>query len=612
MNPFGKLRVHPERLKWSRRMKKMPAILAAAVLFLIAPCAAGQLFSQEEPKGGVLKPEQIIAKIREAKGRQEFFKACADTLAQCKAYDDYESTVSEMNRLVARQKGADTTDILYYMIAKARSEELSYLAEKNDIESGRVYMSVNEKYYNEALDNLEKADQNTKSKDLSIDTYVLRFFIFKELFQAEKADAVFSEIVNRIMSYSPDKAERIARLNEVCRKFSDKGAADDAMKLKFAYASKADEESARMLSEEIRSGADKYFDEGNIKDANSAYNTYLDMAERYYDKDATAAKLMEIAEKYFNKSRFKDAVKYYSLHLLKYGTSQVADYAAYKLAVSYYDDRDYTGAAAKFDEFLKNYPNSVWFEKSFESLCRIYYETSNTEKALGYLQKLIDAYPRRDTNDYAFLLEGILYYGKADYDKALEVFRKIQQDFSKSAYLYVTDILITDIMDIKKGASPSYSFGSEDFYRVWEPYTAVNADIVVGEGAQIVENKDANPGEIYIKTKCGSNVAFTVANPGDLDSFNEYWQDKEDISRLPREIKTGTEKDLIYFTWSSADNGKFQEDKQTTSRVWQAPDTPGHYVITVNLGDMALVRPPDSGTRKDNPKTLAIHALVEK
>ena len=291
----------------------------------------------------------------------------------------------------------------------------------------------------------------------------------------------------------------------------------------------------------------------------------------------------------------------------------MADYASYKLALSYYSDKDYAKAINKFEEFLNTYSNSIWFEKGFEALSKLYYETLSTEKAQESLQKLIDNYPRRETIEYAYLLKGILYYGKADYNKALEIFKKIQKDFPKSAYLYTADTLLADIKDIKKGSAPSYSFGgSKDVYKVWEPYMPINADITVGEGAQVVENKDAKPGEIFIKAKADSKVMFTINGLEDLDKFHEYWQDKEDASRLPREIKIENEKDLLFFTWSSTDGGKFLDNRQTLSRAWQTPAEPGNYVITINIGDLGLVRPPDTGSRKDAAKTLTIHVTVEK
>lgn len=601
-------------------MKKTSSLLILS-LFFLSSLNVPFLFSQDEPPKGkldasssapiVVEDEDIIARIKEAKDPDSALNACDEATKQCRTYEDYEALVSGIRSLMS---GRDYKfpDVLDYCIGKTRVEELSYLTKKNDIESGRIYMSVNEKYYNEALEYLDRASKITKSKDLDLEIYFLKFLIFKELFQPEKVDGVFNEMVNKVASYSEDSSKNIAKLNDLSRKFFDKLTGDYAMKIKVLYASKVDPVSAKKIADDIKIDADKYFESGNAKEAISTYDTYLQLAENYYDKDTMAARLMDIAEKHFNKGLYKDAVKYYSLYLFKYSTSRVADYASYKLALSYYNDKDYAKAVSKFEEFLDTYQNSVWFEKGFESLSRLYYETLPIDKARESLQKLIDTYPRRDTRDYAYLLMGILDYGKPDYDNALKTFKKIQQDFPKSAYFYTTDVLITDIKDIKKGGVPSYSFGgTKDVYKVWEPYTPINADIGITGGAEVVENKDAKPGEIFVKAKPGAKVTFAINGLEDLDKFHEYWQDKEDESRLPREIKTETEKDLIFFAWSGTDGGKFLNDKETLSRAWVAPKEAGDYTITVNMGDMGLVRQPDMGSRKDMPKALTIHIKVE-
>ena len=173
-------------------------------------------------------------------------------------------------------------------------------------------------------------------------------------------------------------------------------------------------------------------------------------------------------------------------------------------------------------------------------------------------------------------------------------------------------MLIQDIQDIKEGAAPSYSFSSKDLYKVWEPYMYINGDVSVGEGAQTLENKDALQGEIFVKTTPGAKVTFNITGLEDMDRFNEYSQDKEDESRLPRKIRDAIEKDLVSFSWSSAAGGKFTDDKQTLSRAWQAPNEPGNYTITVNIDDLGLVRPPNIGSKKDPAKNLTIHISVEK
>lgn len=586
--------------------------LAMVFLALLLPAflGAGPLFSQEE---GV--NTEALSPIGAINNAQDWESAMAESeraISACQSYNDYEKLALEIKKVLLRQKEPKYSDILQYMCAKTRIKELSYLTRKNDIDSGRIYMSVSEKYYNDALACLDKASQATKSKDMDLNIYFLKFLIFKEMFQAEKMDAAFSEIINKIASYSPDTSKNILKLNEVSQLFSEEGFSDYAMKLKLLYASKTGPSSARIIADDMKSSADRYFDTGNARKALVTYDTYLQLAENYYDKDALAPRIMDIAERYFDKKHYEEAVKYFSMYLFKCSDSQVADYCSYKLGMSLYYNKEHQKAIERLEEFLNAYQNSVWFEKAFESLCKLYYENLSIKGAIEALQKTVDKYPRRDSRDYAYLLMGALYYNDADYDKSAQMFKKIQSDFPRSVYIYAAGQLMQDIEDIKKGAAPSYSFGSKDLYKVWEPYMHVNCGISVGSGAETVENKDSTPGEIFIKAAPGAKIAFNMTGLEDVDRFSEYMQDKEDQSRLPRKIRDETEKDLVFFSWSGPEGGKFTDDKQSSSRVWQAPNEPGNYTMTVNIGDLALVRPPDIGTKKDPAKTLIIHINVGK
>jgi TolA-binding protein len=589
-----------------RRSSVTILLAVSLIIFLGAP----SLFSQEaDVKTETLSP---IDAINNAKDWDTAKAEGEKAISACQSYDDYEKLASEIKKANLRRKESKYSDILHYICAKNKIKELSYLTKKNDIDSGRIYMSISEKHYNDALVCLDKASQATKSKDLSLDICFLRFLIFKEMFQSEKMDEAFNEMVEKIISYTPDTQKNIARLNELSQLFSDEGLGDYAMKLKLLYASKVDPASAKIIADDIKTSADRYFDTGHRKEALATYDTYLKLAESHYDKDAYGPKIMDVAERYFNQGQYKEAVKYYSMYLFKYSDSQVADYCSYRLGMSLYHNKEYQKAIEKLEEFLNTYQNSVWFEKAFESLCRLYYENLSIDQAIEALKATTDKYPRRDSIDYAYLLMGALYYNKTDYDKSAETLKKIESDFPRSVYIYAAGQLIQDIDDIKKGAAPSYSFGSKDLYKVWEPYMNINCDIAAGAGAETIENKDSKPGEIFIKAAPGAKITFNMTGLEDMDRFNEYMQDKEDQSRLPRKIRDEMEKDLAFFSWSGPEGGKFMDDKQTLSRVWQAPNEPGNYIMTINIGDLGLVRPPDTGTKKDPAKTLTVHISIEK
>ena len=105
--------------------------------------------------------------------------------------------------------------------------------------------------------------------------------------------------------------------------------------------------------------------------------------------------------------------------------------------------------------------------------------------------------------------------------------------------------------------------------------------------------------------KPGSKIKFALSTLVDEDHFAEYLQDKEDLSRLPKKVRDENEKDLIFLQWTS-EGGKFVDGRQTRDKLWQAPDGPGNYKVSISADDFGLVREPDKGVRKDPAKDLSL------
>ena len=84
------------------------------------------------------------------------------------AYENYEKFIADAQAALAGELAFNNSDYLNYAMARARLDQLSSLSKNNDIEAGRLYMSVNDKYFNEAMECLDKAGLSTKSKSLPI------------------------------------------------------------------------------------------------------------------------------------------------------------------------------------------------------------------------------------------------------------------------------------------------------------------------------------------------------------------------------------------------------------------------------------------------------------
>lgn len=560
--------------------------------------------------------DEELSRLARADSDAAIMKIAEEAVSKCASADDFTKFAESVRNMAEEKPGFKYINALYYTIARTRIDELAFLSQTNDIESGRRYMSVNEAYRNEAVGYLDRALQNAKSKDLILDIYLLKFLATKEEFRPQTADAFLDDMADKISKYSNDNEVNKRQLYRMADEFTNSGLGDYALGIKIAYIKKADPKYGQEILEDIKREGDKNFARGNIKGSSAVYDTYINAAKPYLNKEAMGGKVMEIAEKYFGGNRYTEARRYYETYAADYPDSKVMDYCKYRTALCYYYEKSYKKAVASLEGFLGTYQNSIWFDRAFEMLCRLYFCEFPKDIALTGLEKLAKDYYRKNTGDLAYLLAALLHYADKEYDKASEEIKKIDIN---SVYSYTADAVAADIKDIKKGANPSYSFGSKDKFRMWEPFKPVTAEIVPMEAGDAGEWLKGGPkgedkrleitytasGAPKVTVKPLAKIKFTLPTLADEDRFAEYLQDKEDVSRLPKKVKEESEKDIVSIQWN-AEAGKFIDDRQTRDKVWQAPTGPGQYKISITTDDLGLVREPDKGIRKDPTKELSI------
>jgi tetratricopeptide (TPR) repeat protein len=593
-------RIYEEETEMTMVLKKirLTVFLFQAFLFSILAVAAAE---------GGTDLKAAMSEMAGSSGYADAMKVCDRLISGCKTYDDYENLVSDLKAEADKKKsGFKYNDLLQYAVGKARLAELKDLASKNDIESGRLYMSVNDKYYNEALDYLNRAASSTGSQMLRLNSYAESYSALKERFQTEKAEAVFNEILASLLSYLGTMQERLDALSMISDRLKAMGFPKEAIRLKTEYAKRAGPEAAGEIAKGLKAEADKYFEEKNTRDAAALYDSYLELARDSVDKETVSSSVMEMAEKYFNAGRYREARKYYELYAETYPDMKLADYANYRIASCLDNEKNYTMAIPRYENFLEKYQHSVWFDRAFEDISRLYYSNLSYDDALAGLKDTIDKYYRKPTGDYAQLLKGLLYYGKKDYVNARKTLSKIEET---SMYNYAAGTIIKDIDKIEKeGCLPSFSSGSEDTYKMFEPYTPTKVEIKPSG----VKEEDISYSEgavMNIKTAPGTVINFT-ADAKDLDRFGEYKVDRTDQSRLPKLVNELTEQDLIIIKWS-CESGTFTDDKETPEKGWKAPDAPGRYKIKFGVTDLGVTRVPDKGTRKDPAKDTEIIINVQ-
>lgn len=162
----------------------------------------------------------------------------------------------------------------------------------------------------------------------------------------------------------------------------------------------------------------------------------------------TATQYYEYAKKIFNDEDYLDASNQFTVIVLRYPGSSIADSAQYYLAESQFKMKEYLVAASEYEKLITNYSRSPMVPKAQYKLADCYFELSPrapldqeyTEKAIRALQSFIEDYPtdklRTDAGKKLSILRDKL--AKKKYLSA-EVYRKMRK--YRAALIYYNEVL---------------------------------------------------------------------------------------------------------------------------------------------------------------------------
>jgi len=121
-------------------------------------------------------------------------------------------------------------------------------------------------------------------------------------------------------------------------------------------------------------------------------------------KSEDAAFKSKVAETKYNEGKYKKALRLYEQAAPSFKGKPNAERIFYFYAKSYYETKKYYLAGYQFESFVAGYPKSEKREEAAFLAAECYYRLSpvfsldqtDTDKALGKLQKFIDTYPNSE------------------------------------------------------------------------------------------------------------------------------------------------------------------------------------------------------------------------
>ncbi len=173
---------------------------------------------------------------------------------------------------------------------------------------------------------------------------------------------------------------------------------------------------------------------------------------------------IKVGDCHFFKKEYVEAIAAYEEFRKARPTHEDIPYVQFQIAMAYFNqmrthDRDQTPtkkALSNFEYLVANTPPSIFTEKALEKIevCKkqltdhefyignYYYKTGKYQAAVSRFEGLIEKFPKRAEEDKTLYLLGKSYLELDQWEKALDAFTKIVNDYPKSSHYKEAKMLV--------------------------------------------------------------------------------------------------------------------------------------------------------------------------
>lgn len=373
----------------------------------------------------------IFSNISAESLKQDIVASFQQKKSACVSQEDYNKLAEELYAFLKKNPDYEKSNYLHYLIAESRVDQLEELRKQDDLEAGRLYVKFNDKYYTEALEEIEIEECSAKSTDfeLSLNAQCLKFVIFEKKQNIEQSQQSFQALVKMVDTLD-DKSIRELKSEGLIKRLSQYDLDNFAQKISiYNILKNSENDNPQEAIQKIKVKADELFTNNDYSSAKALYGEFMDSALKYNDKNELLSSLQEIADKYFMIQDYNYARELYQKIVKEYSNSSNAPYAYFKFAESYVKQGDDNKAIAEYKELISKYPEDNWSGEAYYQIASCYFIHGKQEEAISALKDLIRKYPKSSLVSNAKYLIGITYYNQKQNALAKQEFQELLKDF---------------------------------------------------------------------------------------------------------------------------------------------------------------------------------------
>lgn len=170
----------------------------------------------------------------------------------------------------------------------------------------------------------------------------------------------------------------------------------------------------------------------NSGKSNEAVKEFKNLQVRYPNSKYADKSLYVIGWISFQKNEFEDAIEKYNIVLEKYPYTSLAPIVYYSIGDAYFNLGNYDSAIASYQEVMIKYPRSPSVFDAVNGIQYCYVAQNDIDKAANFLVEFVNQNPGLNFSDKISFKIGDLYYGLADYKKAVEGYSAFIEKFPNS------------------------------------------------------------------------------------------------------------------------------------------------------------------------------------